>query len=77
MPRDLPARPAPPDSRSARWSGPGELRAGGQLDGHEISSLQVVPYGYPFTYDVLPGSKTGMFFAGGALVGSTLRGYAP
>ena len=51
----------------------GDLRAGGQLDSHEIISVEVVPYTYPFTYDVLPGSKTGTYFAGGALVGSTLQ----
>jgi hypothetical protein len=51
----------------------GDLRAGGLLDSHEITSVEVVPYTYPFTYDVLPGSKTGTYFAGGALVGSTLQ----
>jgi hypothetical protein len=51
----------------------GDLRAGGWLDGHEIVSADLVPYAFPFTYDVLPGSKTGTYFAAGALVGSTLR----
>jgi hypothetical protein len=51
----------------------GDLRAGGRLDSHEIISVEVVPYTHPFTYDVLPGSKTGTYFAGGALVGSTLE----
>jgi hypothetical protein len=51
----------------------GDLRAGGLLDSHEITSVEVVPYTHPFTYDVLPGSKTGTYFAGGALVGSTLQ----
>ncbi len=58
----------------------GDLRAGGQLDRHEITSVEVVPYPYSFTYDVLPKSTTGTYFAGGALVGSTLhtrRGHHP
>jgi hypothetical protein len=51
----------------------GDLRAGGRLDGHEIVSVELVPYTHPFTYDVLPGSPSGTYFAAGALVGSTLR----
>ncbi|HET7542410.1 MAG TPA: Hint domain-containing protein [Polyangiaceae bacterium] len=50
----------------------GDLRAGGRLDGHELISAEIVPYSYPFTYDVLPGSNTGTYFAAGALIGSTL-----
>jgi hypothetical protein len=51
----------------------GELRAGGRLDGHDIVSAELVPYTHPFTYDVLPGSRSGAYFAAGALIGSTLR----
>ena len=50
----------------------GDLQAGGQLDRLEIISAEVVPYQHAFTYDVLPGSSTGTYFAAGALIGSTL-----
>ena len=50
----------------------GDLLANGTLDGHTLESVEVVPYGYPFTYDILPGSDTGFYFAGGMLIGSTL-----
>ena len=50
----------------------GDLQAGGLLDRHEIISAEVVPYQFAFTYDVLPGSSTGTYFAAGALIGSTL-----
>lgn len=51
----------------------GDLLAGGQLDSHEIISAETVPYTHAFTYDVLPGSTTGSYFAAGALIGSTLE----
>lgn len=50
----------------------GDLAAGGVLDGHRIVAAQLVPYGRPATYDILPGSDTGSYFAAGARVGSTL-----
>jgi hypothetical protein len=50
----------------------GDLRAGGVLDGKAIVSAELVPYGHPFTYDILPASKTHTYFAGGALIGTTL-----
>jgi len=50
----------------------GDLQAGGQLDRHEIISAEVVPYQHAFTYDVLPRSSSGTYFAAGALIGSTL-----
>jgi hypothetical protein len=50
----------------------GDLRAGGALDGKTIVSAELVPYGHPFTYDILPASSTHTYFAGGALIGTTL-----
>jgi hypothetical protein len=50
----------------------GDLRAGDSLDGVAIRSVETVPYEHPFTYDILPASDTGAYFAGGVLVGSTL-----
>jgi len=50
----------------------GQLRAGDWLGGGEVTSAAVVPYAHDATYDILPDSDTGTYFAGGALIGSTL-----
>jgi hypothetical protein len=50
----------------------GELRAGDWLGGREIVSARAVPYEHDATYDILPDSDTGTYFADGALIGSTL-----
>jgi hypothetical protein len=50
----------------------GDLRAGDALGGIAITDAQSVPYRYDATYDILPDSDTGAYFAGGALIGSTL-----
>jgi hypothetical protein len=54
----------------------GELRAGDQLGGLGVVEIEIVPYGHAFTYDILPASDSGAYFAEGALVGSTLGGPA-
>jgi hypothetical protein len=54
----------------------GDLTAGDRLGGVEIVRASVVSYVYPFTYDILPASDTGTYFAGGVLIGSTLGGSA-
>jgi hypothetical protein len=52
----------------------GDLVAGSLLDEqHEVVSARLVPYTYDATYDILPGSSTGSYFAAGVLAGSTLR----
>jgi hypothetical protein len=53
-----------------------DLRAGDVLGGVEITSVTRVPYPFAFTYDILPASDTGTYFAGGVPVGSTLGGSA-
>jgi len=50
----------------------GDLQAGDELDGHLITSAELVPYQESFTYDILPDSDSGTYYAGGVLVGSTL-----
>lgn len=50
----------------------GELRAGEALDGIAITRVEVVPYAHPATYDILPASSTGTYYAAGALIGTTL-----
>ncbi|MDX2054900.1 MAG: hypothetical protein SFV15_21030 [Polyangiaceae bacterium] len=48
------------------------LLAGALLDGVQIKRVRVVPYHHAATYDILPASDTGAYFAGGVLIGSTL-----
>ena len=50
-----------------------ELRAGGMLDGVSIVRVQRVPYAHRFTYDILPASDSGAYFAAEVAVGSTLH----
>ena len=50
----------------------GDLAAGQALDGVNIASARIVPYLHDATYDILPSSDSGAYFAGGALIGSTL-----
>jgi hypothetical protein len=51
----------------------GDLRRGGQLGGVEILDVETIPYGHDRTYDILPGSDSGGYFAGGTLIGSTFE----
>jgi len=41
-------------------------------DGVRVVAASVVPYAHDATYDILPDSDTGTYFAGGILIGSTL-----
>lgn len=50
----------------------GDLKAGSSLGGIDVVKVQRVPYDYPYTYDILPDSDTGTYFAAGALIGSTM-----
>jgi hypothetical protein len=55
----------------------GDLREGTALDQTRVLSAESVEYGHSYTYDILPDSDSGTYFAGGALIGSTLLGVAP
>lgn len=48
------------------------LRLGDTLDGSPITALTYIPYTHNYTYDILPQGPTGVFFANGILMGSTL-----
>jgi ribosomal protein S8E len=51
----------------------GELVAGDQLDPQNaVVAVELVPYEHERTYDILPASSTGTYFAAGALIRSTL-----
>ena len=45
---------------------------GSELGGVRVLAVDEVPYTEAFTYDILPASDTGAYFAAGALIGSTL-----
>jgi hypothetical protein len=45
---------------------------GSELGGVKVVTVDEVPYQHAFTYDILPASDTGTYFAAGALIGSTL-----
>jgi hypothetical protein len=49
-----------------------DLVVGSRLGEKTVRSVRSVPYSEPFTYDILPDSPTGAYYAGGALIGSTL-----
>jgi hypothetical protein len=49
-----------------------ELARGDLLDGVAIVEARTVPYDQPFTYDILPDSDSGAYFAASVLIGSTL-----
>lgn len=51
----------------------GDLRAGDQLDGAVVVSAERVAYGGGATFDILPDSASGAYWANGVLLGSTLR----
>jgi hypothetical protein len=50
----------------------GDLRTHELLDGHAIESVEMIPYLHDATYDILPASDTGTYFAAGMQIGSTL-----
>lgn len=50
----------------------GDLETGDLLDGARVVSLEYVPYEGASTYDLLPSGDTGLYWAEGILLGSTL-----
>jgi len=51
----------------------GELNSGDRYDGATVISADLVAYWDGFTYDLLPNSPTGSYWANGILLGSTLK----
>jgi hypothetical protein len=51
-----------------------DLAEGDSLDAtHHVISSILIPFDATHTHDILPDSPSGVYFAAGALVGSTLR----
>ena len=51
----------------------GELRVGDVVDGSRVIAADVIPYTGRDTYDLVASGPTGVYFAGGIPLGSTLR----
>jgi hypothetical protein len=49
-----------------------DLERGALLDGVLVEDAELVPYERAFTYDLLPATSSGAYFAGGVLIGSSL-----
>lgn len=50
-----------------------ELEYSGYYDGAKIESIQTIPYFNKTTYDLLPDSDTGFYWANNILIGSSLK----
>ena len=53
-----------------------DLRVGDRLDNRAVTELYSITYRHAYTYDILPASSTGAYFASGVLMGSTLVQHA-
>jgi hypothetical protein len=51
-----------------------DLSAGDDLGGAKVLQVDHIAYEASHTYDILPSSDSGHYIAGGAIIGSTLRG---
>lgn len=51
----------------------GNVRSGDIIDNSYVKSVEIVPYGEGYTYDLLPSGDTGFYWANKILVGSTLK----
>jgi hypothetical protein len=67
--RELRASPGHPTADGRVMA---DLKMGDLLDGSTITFLEQITYDQPATYDVLPSGATGMYWANGILLGSTL-----
>ncbi len=50
----------------------GELSAGDSLNGGRVLNAQRITYQKNYTYDILPSGETGLYWANGILMASTL-----
>ena len=61
-----------PGHRTADGRPVGRLKIGDQLDGSTVTQWELVPYAGGQTYDLLPAGATGLYWANGILLSSTL-----
>jgi hypothetical protein len=50
----------------------GDFKVGDILDGSKITAVELVTYSNDATYDILPSGPTGLYWANGVLLGSTI-----
>ncbi|MBI2119995.1 MAG: hypothetical protein HYT94_00010 [Parcubacteria group bacterium] len=62
-----------PGHRVADGRRAGDVKAGDTLEGIFVASANLIPYDQKYTYDILPSGDTGMYFANGILLRSTLQ----
>jgi len=67
--REVWASPGHPTADGGRL---GDLRSGDLLDGARVTLVERLSYGGIATYDILPSEGTGLYWANGILMGSTL-----
>jgi len=63
---------ASPGHRTSDSRPLGSLAAGDEVDGSKVTLWELVPYQGSRTYDLLPASATGQYWADGILLSSTL-----
>jgi hypothetical protein len=63
-----------PGHPTADGRAPRDLHAGDRLDGSTVTLVESIPYTDLATYDLLPAGATGVYWANGVLLGSTLFG---
>jgi hypothetical protein len=67
--RELLASPGHPLADGRRLS---TILAGDRLDNSRVVLAEIVVWEGPYTYDILPSSESGLYYANGILLGSTL-----
>lgn len=68
--RALKVSPLHPDSKYKALK---ELKVGDTIDGAKVTSAKLVPANVEYTYDILPKGQTGIYWANGIPIGSTLK----
>jgi hypothetical protein len=68
--RSLTASPGHPLPDARRL---GDLRPGDAVDGSQVVGADLLPYGQPFTFDLVASGETGFYWADDILLASTLR----
>ena len=63
---------ASPGHPTADWRPLGDYRVGEKLDGRAVASIERVRYEGGFTYDLRPAGSTGLYWANGVLLMTTL-----
>jgi hypothetical protein len=67
---------ASPGHRTADGRPLGSLRLRDVVDGAAVTGWHLVPYAGDRTYDLLPAGPTGLYWANGVLLSSTLSNHA-